>query len=70
MSKIRKNFLSNFHKYQKKAVWSPMLQYFMKDCPLPLTLGNFSDTDTYDLQPLRSYDELFIKEGIEIVVKA
>lgn len=47
-----------------------MLQYFMKDCPLPLTLGNFSDTDTYDLQPLRSYDELFIKEGIEIVVKA
>lgn len=47
-----------------------MLQYFKKDCPLPLTLGNFSDTNKYDLQPFRSDDKVFMKEATEIIVKA
>jgi len=69
MPTIKKNFLSSFHKSQKKPVWSPALQYF-KDCPLPLSPGNFTDIDRYDLQPLSSDDKVFLKEAMEIIVKA
>lgn len=49
----------------RKFCLEPSVQYFKKDCLLPLTFGNFSDTDMI----FRSDANVFIKEAIEIIVK-